>query len=815
MKDNNYDFSGWASKNDILCDDGRVIKRNAFKDCDGITVPLVFNHNHKEIENVLGHAVLENRDEGVYCYGYIDDETPAGKQAKSLIKKGSLKSLSIYANKLKQIGHDVVHGIIREVSVVLAGANAGAVIDTVLAHGVDASDEEGEGVVVYAGDENPICHGADLDDPEVREAILASMNDDQKRFMLMMVGKALEDQGNSVSHSTDEDSNDDDDADEFDDEQSNDDSDGDEESNYESTEDDDNSDEELSQSAEESEENSEEENTVVHSFSLFANNSEEDDSEEETLAHSEEEELQDENPDDYEDSEDDSDDEEDSDLEHSAQEDISNQNNNKENNDMTHNLFENNAQNDVLIHSAEVCGEMMADAVKFGSLKDSVMAHSADYGIENIDLLFPNAKNYTTTPEFIKRRTEWVNEVLSGVRQSPFSRVKTIFADITEDEARAKGYIKGNRKAEEVFTLLKRETTPTTVYKKQRIDRDDIIDITDFSVIEYIKAEMRIMYDEECARAILVGDGRNPLSPDKIKEANIRPIWTDDDLFTVKRSIAVTTATSDQARAKAFIKNLVKSRKLYRGSGNPTLFIQEDLLADMLLIEDETGRLIYDDISKLKNTLRVNKIVEVPIFDGLMRVDNGDTKYLAAILVNLNDYRTGRDRGGELSFFDDFDIDFNQQKYLMESRFSGALVLPYSAVVYEFVYNLTLDVQAKDSTAVVLGKQVSELQENVFVNDNSVQGILNYVTGYTQFSGDPELQEGHYLALQFEASDGATVTIQTIGGVDDTRVVTLDSDMDAVLYVKSTKEKLRVTCTLNGDIITRTISFSGLKLLAQ
>ena len=323
------------------------------------------------------------------------------------------------------------------------------------------------------------------------------------------------------------------------------------------------------------------------------------------------------------------------------------------------------------------------------------------------------------------------------------------------------------------------------------------------------------MYDEECARAILVGDGRNPLSPDKIKEANIRPIWTDDDLLTVKRSIAVTTATSDQARAKAFIKNLVKSRKLYRGSGNPTLFIQEDLLADMLLIEDETGRLIYDDISKLKNTLRVNKIVEVPIFDGLMRVDNGDTKYLAAILVNLNDYRTGRDRGGELSFFDDFDIDFNQQKYLMESRFSGALVLPYSAVVYEFVYNLTLDVQAKDSTAVVLGKQVSELQENVFVNDNSVQGILNYVTGYTQFSGDPELQEGHYLALQFEASDGATVTIQTIGGVDDTRVVTLDSDMDAVLYVKSTKEKLRVTCSLNGDIITRTISFSGLKLLAQ
>ena len=801
MKD--YDFSGWASKNDILCDDGRIIKRNAFKDCDGITVPLVFNHNHKEIDNVLGHAVLENRDEGVYCYGYIDDDTPAGKQAKSLIKHGSLKSLSIYANKLKQVGHDVIHGIIREVSLVLAGANAGAVIDTVMAHGADASDEEGEGVIVYAGEENPISHGADLDDPEVRDEILGSMTDDQKRLMLMMVGMARADAENEFAHSSKDDKEEDDD---LEDDDEDDDNDSEEEEPAEESKEE--SKEEIKESEPE-DDSKKKKDCVAHSFSLFDNDDSSESNEgEEELAHAE-----DEND---EDDDDDDDDEDNGDLEHSAEIDNStNQNNDKEKNDMTHNLFENNAQNDVLIHSAEACSEMMADAVKFGSLKDSVMAHSADYGIDNIDLLFPNSKNYTTQPEFIKRRTEWVNEVLTGVRQSPFSRVKTIFADITEDEARAKGYIKGNRKAEEVFTLLKRETTPTTVYKKQRIDRDDIIDITDFSVIEFIKQEMRIMYDEECARAILVGDGRNPLSPDKIKEANIRPIWTDDDLFTIKRSIAVTTATTDQNRAKAFIKNLVKSRKLYRGSGNPTLFIQEDLLADMLLIEDTTGRLIYDTIDKLKNTLRVNKIVEVPVFDGLMRIDNGDTKYLAAILVNLNDYRTGRDKGGELSFFDDFDIDFNQQKYLMESRFSGALVLPYSAVAFEFVYNLTLDVQAKDSTAVVLGKTVSELQENVFVNDNSVQGILNYVTGYTQFSGKPEEQEGHYIALQFEASDGATVTIQTIGGLDDTRVVTLDPDMDAVIYVKSTKEKLRVTCTLNGDVITRTISFSGLKLLAQ
>ena len=809
MKD--YDFSGWATKNDILCEDGRIIKRDAFKDCDGKQVPLVFNHDHKDIENFLGHCILENRDEGVYCYGYIDKETPAGQQALSLIKHGSIKSLSIFANRLKQVGHDVIHGLIREVSLVLAGANSGAVIDTVLAHAEDASDAEGEAVIVYAGEENGVLdlehsavnesedeleHASEEDDDE---AILNSMTEAQKRFMLKMMGMAAADAENSVSHAFKDD--------EEEKEEDDDDDESEEESELEHSK----------EKAEESEEDEDKKKSCSHSFSLFG------DSDDELSHASKEEKEEDEEKSEEDNSEeneneedlDESTKEEEEDEEEETEETKTTNQNDKEKKEMKHNLFENEAQNDVLIHSAEACSEMMADAVKFGSLKDSVMAHSAEYGIDNIDLLFPNAKNYTTTPEFIKRRTEWVNEVLSGVRQSPFSRVKTIFADITEDEARAKGYIKGNRKAEEVFTLLKRETTPTTVYKKQRIDRDDIIDITDFSVIEFIKQEMRIMYDEECARAILVGDGRNPLSPDKIKEANIRPIWTDDDLFTIKRAIAVTTATTDQNRAKAFIKNLVKSRKLYRGSGNPTLFIQEDLLADMLLIEDTTGRLIYDTIDKLKNTLRVNKIVEVPVFDGLMRIDNGDTKYLAAILVNLNDYRTGRDKGGELSFFDDFDIDFNQQKYLMESRFSGALVLPYSAVAFEFVYNLTLDVQAKDSTAVVLGKTVSELQENVYVNDNSVQGILNYVTGYTQFSGKPEEQEGHYIALQFEASDGATVTIQTIGGLDDTRVVTLDSDMDAVIYVKSTKEKLRVTCSLNGDVITRTISFSGLKLLAQ
>ena len=792
MKD--YDFCGWATKNDILCDDGRIIRNGAFKEQNGVQVPLVYNHDHKDIDNVLGHCVLENRDDGVYCYGYIDRNSKNGPQALSLLKNGSMKSLSIFANKLKQVGHDVIHGVIREVSLVLGGANSGAVIDAVLAHGVDASDDE-EAVIIFAGDENPIQHGAidENEDFDINAAI-DSMTEDQKRAMMIMMGMAAEDA--AVSHSSTKKDEEDDDEDE----------DLNENNSDEDSKDDDDDDEKESKKA------------CSHGFSLFSDgelshNSEEEDQNDDDSDDSDDDD--DDFDDDDEDDDDNSDDEDDNDIEHSFETNNTNNITEEENKEMARqNMFEANDNNAIMhsIDSKEACAAILDDAQKFGSLKDSCMAHSADYGIDNIDMLFPNAKNYTTQPGFIKRRTEWVNTVLGGVRQSPFSRVKTIFADITEDEARAKGYIKGNRKAEEVFTLLKRETTPTTVYKKQRIDRDDVLDITEFSVIEYIKEEMRIMFDEECARAILVGDGRNALSPDKIKEQNIRPIWTDDELFTIKRSIAVTTATTDEARAKAFIKNVVKSRKLYRGSGNPTLFIQEDLLSDMLLIEDSTGRLIYDTLDKLKNALRVDKIVEVPVFAGLSRVDNGDTKFLAAILVNLNDYRTGRDKGGELSFFDDFDIDFNQMKYLMESRFSGALVVPFSAIVYEFVYNLTLEVEAKDNSATILGKAVSELQENVYVNDTSIQGVLNYVTGFTAFSDNPEEQEGHYLALQFEASEGATVKIQTIGGLTDEEKV-LDSDMDAVIYVKSNKMKLRVTCTLNGDTVTKTLSFGGLKLL--
>ena len=799
-----YDFSGYATKNDILCDDGRVIKQNAFIDCDGMTVPLVYNHDHKSLDNVIGHVTLENRPDGVYCYGNINKEVEAGRTALSLIKNGDLDSLSVFANKLKQAGREVTHGVIREVSLVLAGANRGAKIDAVLAHGTGAEDEDGgDAVQIFSGSENPIIHSAaeeeyeeemfnendDDDDSENLEhaasgendfdleGTIDTMNEDQIKAMKIMMGIVAEEAEKNNQETEPEEVE----HDGLDDDQT---------GETETTSlfsifdtDDDTVSHNTTEDGESDGNNYEEEDDVTSNdngidFDKYLNDSDDDDDDDdddETLNHS-------------------------TNLEEGEKEMARN------------NVFEDD-YNNVMIHSAEMCQEIMQDALKFGSLKDSVMAHSAEYGIDNIDYLFPNAKNYTDKPEFIKRRTEWVNTVMDGVRQSPFSRVKTIFADITEDEARAKGYIKGNRKVDEVFALLKRETTPTTVYKKQTIDRDDIIDITDFSVIEFIKAEMRVMFDEECARAILVGDGRNSLNPDKIKEVNIRPIWTDDDLFTVKRAIAITAATSADTKAEMFIDNVVRSLRLYRGSGAPTLFITDDLLCDMLLLKDTTKRRMYNSIQELQTALRVSKIVEVPVFDGLYRIDGADTKYLGAILVNLNDYVVGRDRGGALSMFDDFDIDFNKQKYLMESRFSGALVKPYSAIAYEFVYNLTIDIQAEEGSTTVLGKLVSDVQQNVFVNDNSIQGTLKYVSDWTGYSADPSENSGYFVVLKYAASEGATVTIETIGGYTDGRVQELDSDMQSVTRFKDNKQKLKVVTTLNGDTITKILSFSGLRTL--
>ena len=561
-----YDFSGWATKNDLKCSDGRIIRRDAFKDNDGQTVPLVWNHQHNDPLNVLGHALLENRAEGVYAYCTFND-TPAGNNAKMLVEHGDVSALSIYANRLKQDQGNVTHGVIREVSLVLAGANPGAFIDSIMRHG-ESSDEE---AVIYTGENLSLEHGEKEDNMEngnekTIKDVVDSMTEEQRNVMYALIGQALED----VKHSDD---------------------------------------------AEEHEQK--------------------------------------------------------------------NKNEEGDENEMKHNVFDNQNKNnakDTLTH-AEMTA-ILADAKRYGSLKESVLQHKETFGIENINILFPDYKNMNVPPEFIKRDTGWVAQVMNGVSHTPFSRIKSVFADITADEARARGYMKGNLKKEEVFTLLKRTTDPQTIYKKQKLHRDDVIDITSFDVVAWIKAEMRMMLDEELARAILVGDGRLSSSDDKIKETNIRPIYKEEALYVVN---TVLDKQSDvDTRAKAFIRAAVKARKDYQGSGEPTLFCSEDLLTDLLLLEDGHGRAIYESEAKLATALRVKNIVTVPVMEGLHRTngDKGECNLLG-IIVNLRDYNVGADKGGAINMFEDFDIDYNAQKYLIETRCSGALVKPYSAIVIE------------------------------------------------------------------------------------------------------------------------------------
>jgi len=570
MKMKTYDFSGWATRNNLKCSDGRIIMKDAFKHNDGQMVPLVWNHQHNDPHNVLGHALLENRDEGVYAYCKFN-ETESGKSAKLLVEHGDVTALSIYANGLKQEGPCVVHGNIREVSLVLAGANPGAFIDSVIRHG-EYSDEE---AIIYTG-ENILIHADEKkeeeknvenkerrneENEETVADVFNTLTEKQKMLVYALIGQALEEK-------------------------------------------------------EESEDNDDEDN-----------------------------------------------------------------NNSKGGNKtMKHNVFDQEyAKNDVLSHSDVEA--IFADAKRYGSLKDSVIAH----GIEQIDYLFPDAKNVTDTPQFIQRDMGWVQKVMNSVHRTPFSRIKSVLANITEEEARAKGYIKGNKKKEEVFTLLKRTTTPTTIYKKQKLDRDDMVDITDFDVVAWIKSEMRMMLDEEIARAILVGDGRLASSDDKINEQNIRPIWKDDDLYTIKAPVIVPANATADEKAKAFIRAAIKARKNYKGSGEPTLYTTEDVLTDCLLMEDATGRVIYDSVAKLATALRVKEIVTVPVMENLRRNDGGTTYELMGIIVNLIDYNVGADKGGAVNLFDDFDIDYNAQKYLIETRCSGALIRPYSAIALELV----------------------------------------------------------------------------------------------------------------------------------
>ena len=604
-----YDFCGWASKNDLLCSDGRTIRRGAFASDDGKKVPMVYQHQHTSIDNVLGHAILENRDEGMYAYCYLN-ESDTGKMAKELVRHGDICAMSIYANKLKQIGNDVVHGEIKEVSLVLAAANPGAAIESVVLEHSDGSTEEE--AIIYSGEDTQykiLSHAetpAQTSSDKTVNDILNGMSEAKKNVLYYMLAKVSE---------TDEEAEDDD-----------------------VIEDSDIRHADVSGGR-----------TIQDIFDTFT-------PDEKKVAFFLIGKA----------------------IEESGsmeQSDIPNiDDESEENETMKHNVFENNqVDNDETVLSHAEIEEIFRDTKQYGTLKNSALAH----GITNIEYLFPDAKTVTPTPELIKRNDDWVSKVMGSVHRTPFSRIKSTAANLTEDEARAKGYIKGKLKKEEVFSLLKRTTEPTTIYKKQKLDRDDVIDITDFDVVAWIKSEMRMMLNEEIARAILIGDGRLTSSDDKIPEDHIRPVAFDSELYTVPVEVTVATGATDDDKAKAIIRSIIKGRKEYKGSGNPVMYTTEDTLTDMLLMEDKMGRVVYDSVTKLATALRVSEIVTVPVMEGLK---DSEGNAVIAVIVNLADYNVGADRGGEVNMFDDFDIDYNAMKYLIETRCSGALTKPYSAL---------------------------------------------------------------------------------------------------------------------------------------
>ena len=611
------DFSGWATKNNLKCSDGRTIMPGAFKHSDGMTVPLVWQHQYGEPANILGHAKLENRAEGVYAHGFFND-TENGQYAKSLVQHKDITALSIFANNLTEQGKNVLHGDIKEVSLVLSGANPGASIDFVnLSHSDDGFDSE---AVIYTGLELEHADNSSKGDtvPAAAPAgektiadIFDTLSEEQRKAVEFVVSEAL----NSVS--TDGTA---------------------QHSDLEvQTESEGNAEEASEESGEESQSEESSESSETE-----AAESESGESGESASTESGE-----------------SSENSDTNLQHS-----------QEGTSMPRNVFEQNgasatAERPTLSHSD--LQSIVTNAQKLGSFKEAFLEHAATYGIENIDYLFPDAVNVTSEPDFISRRTEWVQAVLSGAKHSPFSRIKSTHADITAEEARAKGYVKGNLKKDEIFKLLKRVTTPTTVYKKQKLDRDDIIDITDLDVVAWLKNEMRLMLDEEIARAILIGDGRQVDDPDKINEDNLRPIAWDDEMYA--HSITVPSNTTPDG----IVESVLRARKFYKGTGTPTFYTTDDILTDLILIKDKIGRRLYQTEADLAAALRVDKIVTVEVME--------DATEILGIIVNIADYTIGADKGGQVSMFDDFDIDYNQFKYLMEGRISGALTKPKSALV--------------------------------------------------------------------------------------------------------------------------------------
>lgn len=588
-----YDCSGWATKANVRCYDGLVIAQDAFKECSGKVVPMVYNHDHSNVDNVIGHCLLENRPGGVYCYAKFND-TDTGKTARQCVESGDLSAFSIFANGLKKVGSTVKHGFIREVSLVLAGCNPGALIDEVVKHSADEDYEGGE-VFIYNEDGLSLTHGMD---PE---------------------GNPLED----LTHSADS---------------------GDAVTDDEATQEEAKMADEKNMSKEETVEDvfntlTEKQKNVVYAIIGSAMASEEDDDDD-----------------------------------------------GEEDDTVKQNVFDKDTNATVLKHSIEEINNVVKTAKSHGTMKAAFEDAGMDsdelaHSIDNIDWLFPEDHLLDTTPRIIDKPDDWVSVVMSAVHHIPFSRFKSMFADLTEEDARAKGYFKGNFKKEEVFGLLRRSTSPTTVYKKQKLDRDDVIDITSFDVVAWLKQEMRLKLNRELALAYLLGDGRLAASEDKIDENCIRPVFNDSDLFTIKVQCKTTGLTTVEDKYKALIKQILRSRKEYRGSGTPTLFTTEDALTEMLLLEDGIGHPLYADEAALARKLRVKNIVTIPEMEGRKGAKGGD---LVCLIVNLADYTVGADKGGAVSMFDDFDIDFNAQKYLIETRCSGALTTPFSAMAVEW-----------------------------------------------------------------------------------------------------------------------------------
>ena len=627
-----YDFSGYATKNDLQCADGRVIRHDAFKENDGKVVPLVWQHVHDDPTNVLGHALLENRDDGVYAYGKFNS-TPSGVHAKEMVENGDICSMSIYANRLKQNGNDVIHGMIREVSLVLAGANPGALIDNIsFAHADGEYTEVDDEAVIFSGIEgfDNFEHSEEEDDMPNGEKtvkdVIDSMTDEQKKVLYFLLAHAADDDI-EIEHSDDDDSIDDDEMPtiEIDDDDVAD--------IYENFTDD---------------QKAAVDYIIGQAIDAQNNDIEHSDSEGDTF--------------------------------------------------MKHNIFDGSVDEaeDTLSH--DELNAILADATRSSSLKDTFLEH----GVESLDILFPEAKMVRPTPDMIMRDQGWVSEFWAAIHKSPFSRVKSAYADITKDEARAKGYIKGTKKLEEQFALLSREISPQTIYKKQKLDRDDVIDITDIDVVAWLKQEMRMMLNEELCRAVLVSDGRDPNAPDKIKIDRIVPIYQDADTYTIHYNVEYAAGADDDTKSMTLVDSAIRARKDYQGSGNPVLYATNEVITQMLLARDKIGRRMYKDEAELASALRVRKVVEVPVMEGVTRTvsegDDAGTYDLLAIIVNPADYTIGADKGGAVSLFDDFDIDYNQMKYLIETRCSGALTKPHSAIALEQKQGSGTTTPSTDST---------------------------------------------------------------------------------------------------------------------